>query len=145
MCSMRVARCDGCSQTVSTSNTGMGSKIGTGTSMASSPITRLIPGSSQGMVTDKTGGVAAQESPMTHLRLVASCGPNGVSCCAGSRLSKAVGGSGMGYWYSQINPALQPNSVTCKCVESFHMCLHPPLNRAAAHIFTAYQHACLFL
>ena len=43
------------------------------------------------------------------------------------------------------NPALQPNSVTCKCVESLHMCLHPPLNRAAVHIFTAYQHACLFL
>ena len=38
----------------------------------SSPNTRLIPGSSQGMVTDKTGGVDPHMSPMTLLRFSAS-------------------------------------------------------------------------
>ena len=48
-----------------------GPRMGVGTMLASSPKIKLMPGNSQGIVTDNTVGADAHASPMTLLRLSA--------------------------------------------------------------------------
>ena len=72
MCSTRATRWDGCEWENSSSMIGTGYKIGVGTIGSSSPMTRRMPGDSQGMATVNTGGVAAHTSPLTLLRFNAS-------------------------------------------------------------------------
>ena len=57
-------RCDSESMAGSASKTGTGCSTGVGTMGVSSPSTKLMPGSSQSIVTERTGGVAAHLSPM---------------------------------------------------------------------------------
>ena len=88
MRSTLAVRCDSETMDGSSSKTGTGCSTGVGTMGVSSPNTKLMPGSSHGMVTERTGGVAAHMSPMILLRLFASSGWNGSSSsgsiCSGS-------------------------------------------------------------
>ena len=88
MRSTLAVRCDSKAIIGSSSKTGTGWSTGVGTIGVSSPNTKLMPGSSHGMVTERTGGVAAHRSPMILLKLSASSGwndsSNSVSVCSGS-------------------------------------------------------------
>ena len=74
MCSTRDTQVAGSADVNSLGETKTGPKMGVGTALASSPKIKLIPGSSQGIVTDSTVGVDAHASPITLRRLSASSG-----------------------------------------------------------------------
>ena len=74
MCSTRGTRVADSADVNSLGEITTGPKMGVGTMLASSPKIKLIPGNSQGIVTDNTVGKDAHASPITLRRLSASAG-----------------------------------------------------------------------